>query len=177
MAFWKRPMQKKLQGEEMNFRKLILVSKNLILLPVFCILMSFGVREPNYCKIARRIAGIYAIKFALPRGLQLTSYGGAMMGDIQEIELRFLSLNILSVETARLLYVEMMEEFLARINQNDKIRPYLHDCPFGVKNIKLVIGFDDDNGHILGDGHVAHMFIGRNDTLYYEAYNLEGLTA
>lgn len=166
-------MPKKLEGEDVNFKQFILVSKNLILLPVFCMLMAFGVREPNYCKIARRIAGTYAIEFAQPRGLQLTGYGGAMMDDIQEIELRFLSLGTLNVEAARTLYVEMMEEFLVRINQNDKIRPYLHDYPFGIKNIRLVIGFDDASRHILGDGHVAHMFIGRNDTLYYDAYNPE----
>lgn len=97
----------------MRLKNYILISRNFILLPVFCILMSFGIREPNYCKIARRIAGTYAIEFAQPRGLQLTGYGGAMMGDIQEIELRFLSLEHLDVATARKLYVEMMEDLFS----------------------------------------------------------------
>jgi hypothetical protein len=94
-----------------------------------------------------------------------------MMGDIQSVTLRFLSYHVLNVDEARILYVEMMEEFLVRINQNDQIRPYLHDYPFGIKNMELTIGFDDTNGDILGDGHVAMVFIGKNEMLRYEAYN------
>jgi hypothetical protein len=119
------------------------------------------------------ITNSYLKEVAIPRKLMLSGYGGAMVGDIQSVTLRFLSYHVLNVDAARILYVEMMEEFLVRINQNDKIRPYLHDYPFGIKNMELTIGFDDTNGDILGDGHVAHMFISRNDTLYYEAYNHE----
>jgi len=157
----------------MNLEKCILMNKNLLLFPIFCLLVSFGVRQPNYCKISRYIAGTYALEFAQPRGLFLTAYGGAMMNDIQEIELRFTSLDALDVDQARKLYVEMMEEFLIRINKHEKIRPHLHNYPFEVKNIKLTISFDDSNRHIRGDGHVAHMFIGRNYTLYYAAYDTE----
>jgi hypothetical protein len=96
-----------------------------------------------------------------------------MMNDIQEIELRFTSLDALDVDQARKLYIEIMEEFLIRINKHEKIRPHLHNYPFEVKNIKLTISFDDSNRHIRGDGHVPHMFIGKNYTLYYAAYNPE----
>jgi len=155
----------------MRSKNYILISRNFILLPIFCILMSFGIREPNYCKIARRIAGTYAIEFAQPRGLQLTGYGGAMMGDIQEIELRFLSLEYLNIAAARKLYVEMMEEFLCRINTCEKIRSHLHNFPFEVANINLTIGFEDCERKITSDGHVALMYIGRNQDLLFRGYS------
>lgn len=150
-----------------------MASKIFILFSFFCMLTSFGVQEPDYCQIAGRLTGIYEKEFARPRGLRLYGYGGAMMDDIKKIELRFSSFNKLSIEAARKLYIEMMEEILIRINQDAKIRPYLHDFPVGINNIKLAIGFNDKDRHILGDGHVAHMFIGKNDTLYYAAYNAD----
>jgi hypothetical protein len=163
----------RLRGEGVNFKKIILVNRIVCFFLLFLALTSFGYREPNYCQMVDRITKNYLKEVAKPLNLKLSGYGGAMMGDIQSVTLRFLSYEILNVNEARMLYIKMMEEFLIRINQNDKIRPYLHDYPFEIKNIELVIGFDDANGHILGDGHVAHMFIARNNTLYYEAYNPE----
>ncbi len=164
-------MQKKLKGGEMNSKKFILTIKFVFRVCFFILLTSFAFREPHYCKIAGRIAGDYVKEFAKPRRLVLTCYGGAMMDDIQGITLRFLSFDSLSVDEARVLYVEMMEEFLERINSHEKIRPFLHNFPFDVDNIKLVIGFENSERKITRDGHMAMIFIGRNHSLFYEAYN------
>ncbi|MFZ0565394.1 MAG: hypothetical protein WAM28_04340, partial [Chlamydiales bacterium] len=51
---------------------------------------------------------------------------------------------------------------------------HLHNFPFGVDNIKLSIGFEDSERKITHDGHVALMFIGNNQDLFYRAYNAEG---
>lgn len=67
----------------------------------------------------------------------------------------------------RLLY-----QLLKRYNCHEKIRPYLHNFPFEIDNIKLTIGFDDADG-ILGDGHIAQIGKVKNNRLYYSAYNAE----
>lgn len=157
----------------MLLRGEILVSRGLCLFLCLFLLTSFAYREANYCKISDRIVRSYIKEFAMPRRLMLTCHGGAMMDDIQEVSLSFLSFDTLNVDQARVLYVNMMEEFLRRINSHEKIRPFLHNYPFEVSNFDLTIGFDDANRKILGDGHVAQMFISRNYTLYYEAYNPE----
>ncbi|MCC5832259.1 MAG: hypothetical protein JJU12_04360, partial [Chlamydiales bacterium] len=71
---------------------------------------SFGYREPAYCKIVECITKEYLKECAKPRSLVLTGYGGAMMDDIKEVFLSFLSFDVLNVDQARILYVEMMEE-------------------------------------------------------------------
>jgi hypothetical protein len=121
--------------------------------------------------MADRIIGNYVKEFVKPRGLLLTAYGGRMMNDIKEIEIRFLSFDALDVSAARKLYVEMMEEFLHRINDCEKIRPYLHNFPFEVANINLTIGFEDCERKITSDGHVALMYIGKNQDLLYRGYS------
>jgi len=68
----------------------------------------------------------YVKEFAKPRGLYLSASGEALEYDINKVKLSFLSFDRLTVDEARVLYVEMMEEFLGRVNQNEEIRPYLH---------------------------------------------------
>jgi len=115
----------------------------------------------------------YVKQFAKPRGLHLTGSGGAMMYDVKKVILNFLSFDTLTVDEARVLYVEMMEEFLCRVNQNEKIRPYLHNYPFEINNFDLTIGFENAQRKITGDGHVALMYIGRNNELSFRGYNPE----
>jgi hypothetical protein len=135
------------------------------------LLSAFTCREPNYCKIVDCITKSYLKEIAAPRGLILSGYGGAMMDEIQSVTLRFFSSKALNVDEARVLYIEMMEEFLSRINCHEKIRPHLHTFPFGVDNIKLTISFVDSQGHTTKDGYIALMYIGRNQDLLYRACN------
>ncbi len=149
------------------------MSRTICLALSLLLLTSFGHRKADYCKMAERLADRYAIEFAQPRGLMLCRYGGAMMDDIQEVSLGFTSFIALSVDQARIYYVEMMEEFLCRINSDEEIRPYLHNYPFEEENIKLRIGFDDSQGKILSDGQVAQMGIVKDHKLYFAAYDSE----
>ncbi|MCH9625436.1 MAG: hypothetical protein S4CHLAM123_06100 [Chlamydiales bacterium] len=155
----------------MSLRKNIGMSKILFLTFLLFSVTSCTVREPYYCQISNRIAGSYVMEFARPRELMLTGYGGAMMDDIKNIELCFLSFAALNVDEARVLYVEMMEELLYRINCNEEVRPYLHNFPFEEENLKLRIGFEDCNGRITKDGHVALMSIAKDHILYFAAYD------
>lgn len=50
----------------------------------------------------------------------------------------------MNLEEARRLYVEVVEDFLNRINNNKEIRSYLHDYPFTIKNLDLMIHFSED---------------------------------
>lgn len=147
------------------------MNRNLFLSFLLFLFTSFGYREPNYCKIVDRITKNYLVEVAEPRGLILNGYGGSMMDDIQSITLSFLSTYALNVDEARILYVEMMEELLRRINCYEKIHPYLHNFPFEEANIKLTISFVNSEGHTVRDGHVALMSIAKDHKLYFAAYN------
>jgi hypothetical protein len=138
---------------------------------VFFLCVSFAYREPGYCKMADQITKKFLKECAQPRRLILSGYGGAMMNDIQEISLSFLSFDALNVDEARMLYVEIMEEYLQRINCHERIRPHLHNFPFEENNIKLSIGFEDSKRKITRDGHVALISIARDHLLYFAAYD------
>ncbi|MCH9625437.1 MAG: hypothetical protein S4CHLAM123_06110 [Chlamydiales bacterium] len=155
----------------MSLRKNIGMSKVLFLTFLLLSVTSCTIREANYCKMSDCIVSNYVKEFARPRELMLSSSGGAMMDDIQEVFLSFLSFRALNIDEARVLYVEMMEEFLYRINHHEEIRPYLHNFPFEEKNFELSIGFEDSDRRITRDGHVAMVFIGNNHTVYYDAYD------
>ncbi len=141
------------------------------LLMALFLMTSFRYREPHYCKISDQIVGSYVKDFAQPRQLMLSGTGGAMVNDIQEIYLSFLSFDRLNVDEAKALYVEMMEELLHRINCHEKIRPHLHNFPFRDNNIKLMVSFVNDEGCAIRDGHVALMSIAKDHIIYFAAYD------
>jgi len=72
-------------------------------------------------------------------GLTPFGSGGSMMDDVKLMALSFACYHKLTIDEARKLIVHCTEEYLKQINQNSKIRPYLHNVPFTDNNIKLVI--------------------------------------
>ena len=95
------------------------------------------------------------------------------MGDIQKINASYISLDRMTIEEARRLYIEVVEGYLCRYNQNEEIRPYLHNFPFTIENIHVMIGFENEQRHHMDQGFVALMFIGNNQRLLYRAYDHE----
>ena len=150
-----------------------LTSRALFIICIFFLCTACTYREPGYCKIIDRITINYLGECTQPRRLVLSGYGGAMANDIQSVSLDFVSFDALSMDEARALYVNIAEEFLQRINCHEEIRPHLHDFPFEIDNIELTIGFENAERKIIEDGHVALMFIGRNQDLFYRGYNPE----
>lgn len=169
--FLEATIPEKLEERVTNLKQNISVNKIIYSILFLFLLASFAHREPSYCRIVDQITNSYLKEMAIPHGLVLSGYGGAMMDDVQSITLRFLSHDSLNLNEARVLYVEMMEDFLHRVNCHEKIRPHLHDFPFGVDNIKLTISFEDPQGNIRGNGYIAMIFISKNHTIHYSAYN------
>ena len=59
-----------------------------------------------------------------------------MMHDIQMMMMGFDFYQGLDIPEARKLLVDAVDEYLAEINANDKVRPYLHNYPFTYQNTK-----------------------------------------
>src|SRR2546423_733830 len=71
----------------------------------------------------------------------------------------------------RLMQGQLRKKVMSLRNYILMIRIFLHNFPFGVDNIKLDIGFEDNERKIIQDGHVALMYISKNQELIYRAYN------
>jgi hypothetical protein len=65
--------------------------------------------------------------------------GGQMMHQIQMLALSFSYYKPLDIEQAREMLIYVSTTFLDIINKNEKIRPYLDNYPFDLKNIEIRI--------------------------------------
>lgn len=125
------------------------------------------VREANYIKssFTRKMKN---------EGLNLYMSGGAMREDIQEICLGFFTKRKMDLENARIFFLTYTENLLDKINNYEKIRPYLHDFPFRSKNIYFSIRFVDSEGNYVEKPFIAYIFINTSrDEIRYYTYNIE----
>ncbi len=130
--------------------------------------------EFDYTKQARKITGRFCEEISLPKDLYLTGYGGALMHDVKELALHFDAFECLNLEEARKLYVEMTETYLDYINEDEAIRPFLHNYPFTIKNLKIMITFFDHSGNYQDNGCIALIFrVLKTSQVFYCAYDSE----
>lgn len=93
----------------------------------------------KYVKIAHRLTYKVASKLEREKGLQFVGRGGQMMDDIQMMAMSFDLYHEVDLKTARKLLIDTTREYLLAINNNEEVRPYLHQYPFTAKNIEIRI--------------------------------------
>lgn len=101
----------------------------------------FGHQLPDYEKIADKITEKTAKKLKEQKNLRLVGTGGKMMNDIQAMNMSFYFYQEVDLKAARKLIVYAINEYLSEINNNKEVRPYLHEYPFTVKNVEIMIFF------------------------------------
>jgi len=69
--------------------------------------------------------------------MYLIGTGGQMMDDIQMMAMSFEVCRPIDVSKARQLLISVIQKYLSKINNDEKIRPYLHQYPFTDKNIEI----------------------------------------
>jgi hypothetical protein len=147
---------------------------NKIILFPFLFSLFCGFKQPLYCKLSDKIYFSYNKEICNKNGLHLVGKGGAMMDDVQQVNAHYVSYDRLTVEEARRLYVDVAEGYLSRYNQNEEIRPYLHNYPFTINNFKIMIGFENENHQHMDKGFVAVVSnIESKGIIYYSSYNHE----
>jgi hypothetical protein len=99
-------------------------------------------------------------------GLRCTGQGGSMPYDIQEIGVRFLGHQKVSVEEARELEVRAVERFVEIINAHEGIRPFLRDYPWDYRRARVMIAFRDERGQDYPGG-VRLILQGKDQLFYY----------
>ena len=95
--------------------------------------------------------------------------GGGMPHDVEEIFLNFIAYQRATIEQARKLEVEVTEKLLKRVNEHEKIRPFLREYPFKAGRIGIMIAFEKSENTNYKDGSVALIFQGRNKIFYRRA--------
>ena len=100
---------------------------------------SLGYQSPRYVKLAAEITEKTAQKLKGKKNLYLIGTGGGMMNDIQMMAMSFHFYQEVDLKKARELVVYAVNEYLLDINNNEEIKPYLHEFPFTAQNVEIRI--------------------------------------
>lgn len=111
----------------------------LIIFTFFLGCSSVQYQSPRYIKLAHEITANTAEKLEEQKKLFLIGTGGRMMNDIQMMAMSFNYYCEVDLKQARELIVFAINEYLANINNNQEIRPHLHEYPFNEKNVDIMI--------------------------------------
>ncbi len=99
--------------------------------------------------------------------------GGSMPFDVESISVDFASMDSMNVEEARRLMVTLKERLAERINQNEKLRPYLRDYPLSTTWARIRLVFFSRNGDEYMDGGMCHVLDSPPGKISYIAKNPE----
>lgn len=128
-------------------------------------------QQSIHVKVAGKLAMEFMTKVKKSDGLTPFCYGGAMMGDIQKINLGFETDECMDKDEMRYFIIQKGEELIDAMNNNLEIRPYLHDYPCTVENIHLSIIYEKKGKKNVKYPHVMNAQIIRGEIIYgtYEA--------
>ena len=145
-----------------------MISRSLLLICMFLFLTSFlgFFEDPPYLGMVDRITSSYNKNLKKKHGLQVIGFGGAMMEDVEKINLHYVSYKRFNVQEARTLYFEIVKGLLEKVNADKKLRPFLHNYPFQIENLKISIRFEDSPGIRVPEEFVAYVSNIKNRVCY-----------
>jgi len=124
-------------------KKLIIIAS-----AFFVLIVYMAVREkienssPIHCKHVNRISDAFLDVASEKYGLACSGKGGALMDKVNSVTLVFDSQEEnVPVERVRRLFVNSVEDYLSRINDDEKLRPYLSHYPFTQSGVNFRISF------------------------------------
>lgn len=123
-----------------------------------------------YLKYADQIIREFEKESAKEFKLVCSGNGGGMAHDVEEISVDFFAYRTATIEEARALEVAMTEKLLKKINENEKIRPFLREYPFKPERATVSVSFHKRDGSSYTDGSVAQVFQVKNRIFYSGAY-------
>ena len=110
-------------------------------------------------KIKRSLEEKYRIKAI---GTSISMPGG----DVRELGLDFQIQGPLSREETREILIGLAHDFIAYVNSDERVRPYLKYYPFTVDNVDINLFFIDSKGYDLDDPYIGIAGIARGKLDY-----------
>lgn len=144
----------------------------ILLVPLIFLFKPSRHKNPIYCKYANEITGPFSKYLRKNYDLYYYGGGGGFLENVRVIALHYRTVKHLSVDDARVLFINCVEELLKRINQDEKIRPYLEHYPFTEKGIEFSIAFYKNNKERVPSSFPAYVFL-INEKIYYDYYDRE----
>ena len=144
-----------------------------VLVKIFFFLMFIGTvlnakEKPidAYGKYVSEIVRDFAQDMKSKYDIHCIGSGGSMHKDIEKIQIIFHAKRTASIDEARKIEVDAIEQLLVMINNHEKIRPYLREYPFDSSRVGVSISFYTKNNERPLDGSVSHVTMARQKIFY-----------
>lgn len=135
---------------------------------IFCFIS--GSNERVDLKMIDKHINSFAVK-KKEDGFYLFGSGGQMMDNIKKVHLSFDLQKKVEIDEARVMLIDMTQDFIKQVNADEKIRPYLNNYPFDHMNAEFNINFKDKRHIYLEEGIASAMMVGNK--IYYSKSNSE----
>ncbi len=126
-------------------------------------------KSPEYLKYAWEVTKPFIKEMEKKHNLICTGDGGHLAHDVEMINIFFTARRKASVEEARILEIDLIENLLQRVNSDEKIRPYLRESPFPSHRVGMNVSFVSKEGKSPLDGSVACVCTGKGKIHYDKA--------
>lgn len=126
---------------------------------------AYDKNDPPYIKYAEEIMDEFAREMNKEYGLICIGDGGGLAYDVRVLNVKFIAYLSLNLEEARELEVRATQRLLEKINQHEKIRPFLREYPFPPYRAEVSIQFKDQNDDYPA-GSIAYVSQIKN-TIYF----------
>lgn len=126
-------------------------------------------KPPDYEKYVDEIVKDFSNDMTSKYALHCYGSGGSMPTDVEKIEVLFISYRKSTINDARKMEVDAVQELLHRVNSHEKIRPYLKEYPFNADRVNVSISFRTETDDRPLDGSVALVFLAKNKIFYRAA--------
>jgi hypothetical protein len=148
--------------------KLVLIT--FCLVGCICLSSCHSSKGPEFDE-AIRVIKEHGKDVAKTRSMQMESIGWLVVDKIEKLITSFDVLQIVTLEEARIRMVEETENFLKKINTDEKVRPYLLEHPFTIKHIQFALSFPRKPW---GAEYVIYVSKRDGDVHYYINANKDG---
>lgn len=155
---------------------------------LLCVVLVFGCNDyktPEHVIETKKIMKQFCKDMYRSHGYVCQSEGGGFMHNINNIHLGFNTNGVKSREELRFAIVDMVEEFLRRLNSDERIQDHLSEYPFPASNLSFSLSLKDKNGKpftnkgnekkylhgvFLVNGNLFYVFKNEEKTIFQDSY-------
>jgi len=145
------------------------MKKNLILAATIFLSSCFS-SKTDHCTIADKIMFSFAKEQKERNQFTLSAFSGSMMDNIDSFALEFDSEEKVKLEEARKLFIQTVENFTEKVNENKEVRPFLKRFPISYENTRISLSFDKAKNFPPEDKYVYYIYVIKGD-IYYRGYD------
>jgi hypothetical protein len=125
---------------------------------------------PVYEKYVDEIIDSFAKEMKKEKKLLCIGSGGRMPYNVETIRIMFVAYQKSSIEDARKLQIEVTEKLVQKVNEHEKIRPFLKEYPFTSDRACISISFyTKKNNYYTDKDSVSRVFHSRDRLVYRTA--------